>query len=83
MDDLRVDTPEAGIRVLTLTRPARRNALSLALIGALLTEVARAETQAMRALVIAAEGPAFSAGADFTDLVAIRRMKGSMRRWPG
>lgn len=68
MDDLRIETPAQGIRLLVLCRGARRNALSRRLIGALHDGVAAARTEGARAIVIAAEGPVFSAGADFADL---------------
>lgn len=55
---------------LTLDRPERRNALSgevLAEIGAALTEVAATTATG---LVLAANGPVFSAGHDFADVVS-------------
>jgi enoyl-CoA hydratase/carnithine racemase len=68
MADLRIETPHALVRLLILTRSARRNALSLDLITAVEAEIGKAEKDGMRALVITGEGPAFSAGADFSDL---------------
>jgi enoyl-CoA hydratase len=68
MADLRIETPHALVRVLTLARSARRNALSLDLIGEIEAGLAGAERGGARAVVIAGEGPAFSAGADFADL---------------
>ncbi|MGI6245403.1 MAG: enoyl-CoA hydratase/isomerase family protein [Pseudochelatococcus sp.] len=68
MDDLRIETPADGVRLLVLSRSARRNALSRSLIGALHGAVAAARAEGARAVVIAAEGPVFSAGADFADL---------------
>lgn len=68
MSDLRIDTPHPGVRVLTLTRAARRNALSRALIADLRAAVIAAEAEGIRAVVIAGEGRGFSAGADFSDL---------------
>jgi enoyl-CoA hydratase/carnithine racemase len=58
-----------GIAVLTLNQPQSRNALSEAMLEALsdaLTAVAHDRT--VRVLVIAAEGPAFSAGHDLKEL---------------
>lgn len=66
--ELRIETPADGIRLLVLCRGARRNALSRSLIGALRDGVALAQAEGARAVVIAGEGPAFSAGADFADL---------------
>src|SRR5580693_6922039 len=78
----RVLTPEApillresigSIVVLTLNRPAARNSLSEATIAALhaaLNEIG--EDKGIRALVIAANGPAFCAGHDLKELTAHR-----------
>ena len=63
----------SGIAVLTLSRPERRNPLSEALIAALTAELdAIAEDRAVRAVIIAAEGPAFSAGHDMKEMSARR-----------
>src|SRR5437660_1555718 len=62
-----------SIAVLTLNRPAARNSLSEAMIAGLraaLTEIA--DDRSVRALVIAANGPAFSAGHDMKELTARR-----------
>jgi enoyl-CoA hydratase/carnithine racemase len=62
-----------SIAVLTLDRPAARNSLSEAMIAELraaLNEI-RDDT-AVRAVVIAANGPAFSAGHDMKELTARR-----------
>jgi len=62
-----------SIAVLTLNRPAARNSLSEAMIAGLhaaLKEIAH--DKAIRALVIAANGPAFSAGHDMKELTARR-----------
>jgi len=62
-----------SIAVLTLNRPASRNSLSEDLIAELhaaLTEI-REDTR-VRAVVIAANGPAFSAGHDIKELTARR-----------
>ena len=59
----------AGIAVLTLNRPQARNSLSEAMLEALgdaLTAIAHERT--VRAVVIAANGPAFSAGHDLKEL---------------
>ena len=54
-----------GIAVLTLNRPKTRNTLSEALLAALGDELkAIGEDRAVRAVVLAAKGPAFSAGHD-------------------
>ena len=62
-----------GIAVLTLNRPAARNSLSEALLESLgdaLTAIAH--ERAVRAVVLAANGPAFSAGHDLKELNARR-----------
>jgi enoyl-CoA hydratase/carnithine racemase len=65
---------DAGsIAVVTLNRPAARNSLSDALIAALDAELTRlAEDRAIRAVVLAANGPAFCAGHDLKELTARR-----------
>lgn len=63
------DGPADGVRILTLNDPDRRNALSPALqseLGAAVDAV-RADSSA-RVLVVAGNGPAFSAGADLPAL---------------
>ncbi|MEJ1161301.1 enoyl-CoA hydratase [Prosthecomicrobium sp. N25] len=62
-----------GILRLTLADPARRNALSEAMMAALQAALERAaDDPAIRVVVIAAEGPAFSAGHDLKELTARR-----------
>jgi enoyl-CoA hydratase/carnithine racemase len=64
---------EDGIAVLTLNRPAARNALSLAVIDAVSEALdAAAADPAVRVLVLAAAGPVFSAGHDLKELTAHR-----------
>ena len=57
-----------GVRVLTLNRPEKRNALDTALTRALL-EALRAtdEDDDVRAVVLTGAGPAFCAGADLSE----------------
>ncbi|MBR0839484.1 enoyl-CoA hydratase [Bradyrhizobium liaoningense] len=62
-----------SIAVLTLNRPAARNSLSEAMIASLhaaLNEIG--DDKAVRGVVIAANGPAFSAGHDMKELTARR-----------
>jgi enoyl-CoA hydratase/carnithine racemase len=62
-----------GIAVLTLNRPEARNSLSEALLTALAGELdAIAADASVRAVVIAANGPAFSAGHDLKEFSARR-----------
>jgi len=63
----------AGVAILTLNRPAARNSLSEAMLEALsgaFTSVAR--DREVRAVIVAANGPAFSAGHDLKELNARR-----------
>jgi enoyl-CoA hydratase/carnithine racemase len=64
---------QGGIAVLTLNRPGARNSLSEGLIAELhaALNVVRDDAK-VRALVIAANGPAFSAGHDMKELTARR-----------
>jgi enoyl-CoA hydratase/carnithine racemase len=71
--DLLLRADDGPVAVLTLNRPASRNSLSEPLIGALhhaLDDIR--DTPQIRAVVIAAEGPVFSAGHDLKELTAHR-----------
>lgn len=58
-----------GVAVVTLCHPAKRNALSLATMRELSERLRRLGKEAsVRVVVIAGEGPAFSAGHDLTEL---------------
>jgi len=60
-----------GIAWLTLNRPAQRNALSMELMEALVTEIAAIGTDpAAKVVVIGGSGPAFCAGHDLRELRA-------------
>jgi enoyl-CoA hydratase/carnithine racemase len=62
-----------GIANLTLNRPEARNSLSLALIEALAEALAAiGDDRSVRAVVIAANGPAFSAGHDLKEITLHR-----------
>src|SRR6516164_124859 len=64
---------KGGIAVLTLNRPQARNSLSEALLEALSDAFsAIAHDRTVRAVVLAANGPAFSAGHDLKELNARR-----------
>ncbi|TCT00954.1 enoyl-CoA hydratase [Aquabacter spiritensis] len=68
---LRVDAE--GIATLTLARPASRNSLSDATMAALSGHLAAiAGDSAVRAVVLCAEGPVFSAGHDLKEIQAHR-----------
>lgn len=67
--DLRLDVRGAAAWI-TLTRPERRNALSLALMQEAVDALELVATRDdVRAIVIAGEGPAFSAGHDLGEMV--------------
>src|SRR5215467_1639994 len=62
-----------GIAVLVLNRPEARNALSEAMLAALSDALAAiADDASIRAVVIAANGPAFCSGHDLRELTARR-----------
>ena len=62
-----------AIAILTLSRPAQRNALSLQSLRALSAAFAEiARDRAIRAVVIAAQGPAFCSGHDLREMTARR-----------
>jgi enoyl-CoA hydratase/carnithine racemase len=62
-----------NVAVVTLNRPAARNSLSDALIAALDDELTRiAQERAIRAVVLAANGPAFCAGHDLKEFTLRR-----------
>ena len=63
----------AGVVTLTLSAPATRNALSLAMIDLLILTLAEiGGDESARAIVIAGEGPALSAGHDLKEMQAHR-----------
>lgn len=59
---------EAGIGTITLNRPEKRNAFTVPMRHALYTILRSDELQEMHAVVLQAEGQAFSAGADLTEV---------------
>ena len=68
-DDLVLREQTGGVRTLTLNRPKARNALSLAMLQALQTELTAAEADpSVRVVVLAGNGPAFSAGHDLREI---------------
>lgn len=64
---------EDGIVTLTLNRPEARNPLSQAMMGALQLALDQAaETASVRVIILAANGPVFSAGHDLKEMTAHR-----------
>jgi enoyl-CoA hydratase/carnithine racemase len=59
---------EDELLTITLNRPERRNALSLEVLQVLTDALAAAADSGARAVILAANGPVFSAGHDFADL---------------
>jgi enoyl-CoA hydratase/carnithine racemase len=73
---------DADLVTITMNRPERRNALSEAHMRELIDAVQRAAADAeTRAIVLAANGPVFSSGHDFADMV--ERDLDGMRRLLG
>ncbi|MDP5052905.1 MAG: enoyl-CoA hydratase [Congregibacter sp.] len=72
--DLQTELPLAeatrsNVRWITLDRPKQRNPLSLSMLNALIDALGRAaEDASVRAIVIAANGPVFSAGHDLREM---------------
>ena len=65
-----------GVATITLNRPDARNALSEALIAALIGELSAIETdRSVRAVVITGKGSAFCAGHDLKEMTAHRNEK--------
>ncbi|MEK6408242.1 MAG: enoyl-CoA hydratase [Acidobacteriota bacterium] len=63
------DAPIAPVAIVTMNRPERRNALSLALMEELIDCFrALGQQPEIRAIILAANGPAFSAGHDLSEL---------------
>ncbi len=68
-DSLRVDTPTDHVRVVTLDRPERRNALDLATIEVLVATLRELDAdEDVRAIVLTGADPAFSAGLDLGEV---------------
>lgn len=75
---------ETAIRHVVINRPEKRNALTLDMLRAIAARVSEADADpAIRAVVLSAEGPVFSAGIDVMDLMAQRAAIGGLQpgRW--
>ena len=72
MSDLLIEN-RGGVRVLTMNRPDKRNALNMALSEALLEGLRAAEGEdSVRSIVLTGAGPAFCAGADLSEFKDLR-----------
>ena len=72
---------EHGILRLMLNDNARRNALSMDMLGQLQAALDQAGSDpAVRVIVLAATGPAFSAGHDLKEMTRARETPGKVRR---
>jgi len=71
MTELLIDD-HGAVRVLTMSRPDKRNALNLSLSEALLAALLEADkAEGVRAIVLTGAGPAFCAGADLSEFAAL------------
>jgi 2-(1,2-epoxy-1,2-dihydrophenyl)acetyl-CoA isomerase len=67
-DHLLVDEPRAGVVLLTVNRPAKRNALSARLMADLTAALERHGGDGTRCVVLTGAPPAFCAGGDLAEL---------------
>jgi enoyl-CoA hydratase len=80
MTDL-VISDEGAVRILTLNRPEKRNALNTALTSALLESLRAADADdSVRCVVLTGAGPAFCAGADLAEVREAKDAKAADRR---
>lgn len=75
-EDVLLRDDRDGVTTLTLNRPRQRNSLSEALMAALTAEMkAVADDPSVRVVILAANGPVFSAGHDLKELTAARKQE--------
>lgn len=78
MPDLLIDN-DGAVRILTMNRPEKRNALNMALSEALLGALHEADrTPSVRAIVLTGAGSAFCAGADLSEFAALKSEQEAM-----
>ncbi|RDA89408.1 hypothetical protein CP532_6158 [Ophiocordyceps camponoti-leonardi (nom. inval.)] len=71
-DLVEATSPRPGIRVVSLNRPSKRNALSGPLMADFLACLVRASQDAdVKVIVVTGNGPFFCAGADLVDIAAL------------
>lgn len=79
MTDVLLTTRAGDIETWTLNRPESRNALDPALVSALTRQVARAEDDGVRVVILTGAGAGFCAGADLAYLLECARTGDSPR----
>ena len=80
MPDLLIDN-DGAVRILTMNRPEKRNALNMALSEALLGGLREVDRDAsIRAIVLTGAGPGFCAGADLSEFAELQSTKETMVR---
>ena len=67
-NDIVLQNLESGLLTITMNRPERRNALSLSHMRALTAAFQQVGETDATGIVLAGNGPVFSAGHDFADL---------------
>jgi enoyl-CoA hydratase/carnithine racemase len=67
---LKVDEPADGVRRLTISNPAKRNALDHPILDAIAVQVTAATQDGVRALILTGEDGMFSSGYDIGDIPA-------------
>ena len=78
MPDLLIDN-DGPVRILTMNRPEKRNALNMALSEALLDALHETDqAPGVRAIVLTGAGPAFCAGADLSEFAALKSEQETM-----
>src|ERR1700752_138368 len=71
MSDVLIETEE-GVTTIAFNRPEKKNAITDAMYGAVADALtAAAENEAVRAVIIAGEGPDFTAGNDISMFAAV------------
>lgn len=64
---VKVRDEDSGIRILSLNRPEKRNAMSIQLLTELCEQAIQAEKDKIRVIILNGEGPMFSAGLDLEE----------------
>lgn len=81
MTDYVTTTLEDGVRIITLNRPDKKNALNNDMYGVIADTLEAAETDpAVRVILIQGEGDAFTAGNDLMDFAAFATGQGPAER---